>query len=71
MDDDRPSAAEISRSVRAAERSAVAIAAECLARADAYDAMTGRRLWRFYLGYCEAGFRTERTNVVQLSLTKS
>jgi cyclopropane-fatty-acyl-phospholipid synthase len=30
-----------------------------------------RRLWRFYLGYCEAGFRTERTNVVQLSLGKS
>jgi cyclopropane-fatty-acyl-phospholipid synthase len=30
-----------------------------------------RRLWRFYLGYCEAGFRTERTNVVQLSLTRS
>ncbi len=30
-----------------------------------------RRLWRFYLSYCEAGFRTERTNVVQLSLTKA
>ncbi len=30
-----------------------------------------RRLWRFYLGYCEAGFRTERTNVVQVSLVKS
>jgi len=30
-----------------------------------------RRLWRFYLGYCEAGFRTERTNVVQLSLTRT
>jgi cyclopropane-fatty-acyl-phospholipid synthase len=30
-----------------------------------------RRLWRFYLGYCEAGFRTERTNVVQVSLAKS
>jgi cyclopropane-fatty-acyl-phospholipid synthase len=30
-----------------------------------------RRLWRFYLGYCEAGFRAERTNVVQLSLTKT
>ena len=30
-----------------------------------------RRLWRFYLGYCEAGFRNERTNVVQLSLAKS
>jgi cyclopropane-fatty-acyl-phospholipid synthase len=29
-----------------------------------------RRLWRFYLSYCEAGFRTERTNVVQLSLAK-
>ncbi|MGH6955090.1 MAG: class I SAM-dependent methyltransferase [Caulobacteraceae bacterium] len=29
------------------------------------------RLWRFYLGYCEAGFRTERTNVVQLSLTRT
>ena len=30
-----------------------------------------RRLWRFYLSYCEAGMRTERTNVVQLSLAKS
>jgi cyclopropane-fatty-acyl-phospholipid synthase len=30
-----------------------------------------RRLWRFYLGYCEAGFRMERTNVVQLSLARS
>ena len=27
-----------------------------------------RRLWTFYLRYCEAAFRTERTNVVQLSL---
>ncbi len=30
-----------------------------------------RRLWRFYLSYCEAGFRTERTDVVQLSLAKA
>jgi cyclopropane-fatty-acyl-phospholipid synthase len=30
-----------------------------------------RRLWRFYLGYCEAGFRTERTNVIQLALSKT
>jgi cyclopropane-fatty-acyl-phospholipid synthase len=30
-----------------------------------------RRLWRFYLSYCEAGFRTERTNVVQLNLAKA
>jgi len=29
-----------------------------------------RRLWKFYLSYCEAGFRTERTNVVQLSLAR-
>ena len=29
-----------------------------------------RKLWRFYLSYCEAGFRTERTNVVQLSLAR-
>jgi cyclopropane-fatty-acyl-phospholipid synthase len=29
-----------------------------------------RRLWRFYLSYCEAGFRTERTNVVQVSLER-
>jgi cyclopropane-fatty-acyl-phospholipid synthase len=29
-----------------------------------------RQLWLFYLGYCEAGFRTGRTNVVQLALTK-
>ena len=30
-----------------------------------------RKLWRFYLSYCEAGFRTGRTNVVQLSLSKA
>jgi cyclopropane-fatty-acyl-phospholipid synthase len=30
-----------------------------------------RRLWRFYLSYCEAGMRTERTNVVQLSLART
>jgi len=30
-----------------------------------------RRLWRFYLAYCEAGFRTERTSVVQLTLAKA
>ena len=29
-----------------------------------------RRLWKFYLSYCEAGFRTERTDVVQLSLRR-
>jgi cyclopropane-fatty-acyl-phospholipid synthase len=28
------------------------------------------KLWRFYLSYCEAGFRTGRTDVVQLSLAK-
>jgi cyclopropane-fatty-acyl-phospholipid synthase len=27
-----------------------------------------RRLWRFYLAYCEAGFRTGRTDVIQVSL---
>jgi cyclopropane-fatty-acyl-phospholipid synthase len=25
-----------------------------------------RRLWRYYLAYCEAGFRTGSTDVVQL-----
>jgi len=30
-----------------------------------------RRLWDFYLSYCEAGFRTGRTNVVQLGLSKA
>ena len=30
-----------------------------------------RRLWQFYLSYCEAGFRTERTNVIQLGLAKA
>jgi cyclopropane-fatty-acyl-phospholipid synthase len=29
-----------------------------------------RRLWRFYLAYCEAGFRSRRTDVIQLSLSK-
>jgi cyclopropane-fatty-acyl-phospholipid synthase len=30
-----------------------------------------RRLWRFYLSYCEAAFRTGRTDVVQLSLARA
>ncbi len=30
-----------------------------------------RRLWRFYLAYCEAGFRTGRTNVIQLRLSRT
>lgn len=30
-----------------------------------------RRLWRFYLAYCEAGFRTARTDVIQLALTRA
>ena len=29
-----------------------------------------RRLWRFYLSYCEAAFRTGRTDVIQLSLER-
>ena len=28
------------------------------------------QIWRFYLCYCEAGFRTGRTNVMQLELTR-
>jgi len=28
-----------------------------------------RRLWRFYLSYCEAGFRSGRTDVIQMTLT--
>jgi cyclopropane-fatty-acyl-phospholipid synthase len=30
-----------------------------------------RRLWQFYLSYCEAGFRTRRTDVIQLSLVRA
>ena len=30
-----------------------------------------RRLWLFYLGYCEAGFRTGRTDVIQLNLGRT
>ena len=30
-----------------------------------------RRLWRFYLAYCEAGFRFGRTDVIQLALAKA
>jgi cyclopropane-fatty-acyl-phospholipid synthase len=56
--------------------------AETLAEwARLYHAQTGRvralgfdtrfdRLWRYYLAYCEAGFRTERTNVIQLGLIR-
>ena len=28
------------------------------------------RLWRFYLAYCEAGFRSARTDVIQLTLNR-
>lgn len=30
-----------------------------------------RRLWRFYLAYCEAGFRSRRTDVIQLTLDRA
>ena len=30
-----------------------------------------RKLWLFYLAYCEAGFRTERTSVVHLELQRA
>ena len=30
-----------------------------------------RKLWLFYLAYCEAGFRTSRTNVVHLELVRA
>ena len=30
-----------------------------------------RRLWRFYLHYCEAAFDTGRTNVIQLGLSRA
>ena len=30
-----------------------------------------RRLWTFYLAYCEAGFRTGRTDVIQLELVRA
>jgi cyclopropane-fatty-acyl-phospholipid synthase len=30
-----------------------------------------RRLWRFYLAYCEAGFRSRRTDVIQLGLDRA
>lgn len=29
-----------------------------------------RKMWRYYLSYCEAGFRTGRTDVIQLALSK-
>jgi cyclopropane-fatty-acyl-phospholipid synthase len=29
-----------------------------------------KRLWQFYLSYCEAGFRTARTDVVQVALAR-
>jgi cyclopropane-fatty-acyl-phospholipid synthase len=29
-----------------------------------------QRLWVFYLAYCEAGFRSQRTDVIQLCVEK-
>jgi len=30
-----------------------------------------KRMWRYYLGYCQAGFEEERIDVIQLTLTHS
>ena len=30
-----------------------------------------KRLWQFYLAYCEAGFRAGTTDVLQLELTRA
>ena len=38
-------------------------------RALGFDARF-ERMWRYYLAYCEAGFRTGRTDVVQLALAR-
>jgi cyclopropane-fatty-acyl-phospholipid synthase len=35
-----------------------------------YDARF-RRLWRYYLAYCEAGFRTGRIDLMQVALARS
>jgi cyclopropane-fatty-acyl-phospholipid synthase len=44
------------------------------AAADEVDALgfdeTFRRMWRFYLAYCEAGFRADYLDVVQLTLER-
>jgi cyclopropane-fatty-acyl-phospholipid synthase len=29
------------------------------------------QIWRFYLCYCEAGFRAQRTDVMQITLQRS
>ena len=39
-------------------------------RIQGFDAQF-RKLWLFYLAYCEAGFRTSRTNVVHLELQRA
>jgi cyclopropane-fatty-acyl-phospholipid synthase len=39
-------------------------------RIEGFDAQF-RKLWLFYLAYCEAGFRTARTNVVHLQLQRA
>ncbi|MBE7217800.1 MAG: class I SAM-dependent methyltransferase [Caulobacteraceae bacterium] len=44
-------------------------AAEPQVRAQGFDRRF-ERLWRYYLAYCEAGFRTGRTDVVQLGLAR-
>jgi cyclopropane-fatty-acyl-phospholipid synthase len=30
-----------------------------------------KRIWEYYLAYCEAGFRTDNIDVVQLSLARA
>lgn len=42
-----------------------------IARKDANFDDRFRRLWRFYLAYCEAGFRSGRTDVIQMGLLRA
>ena len=44
-------------------------ACDDLVRAQGFDTRFDR-MWRYYLAYCEAGFRTGRTDVVQLGLAR-
>lgn len=39
-------------------------------KSEAFDSRF-HRLWRFYLAYCEAGFRSGRTDVIQIALDRA
>ena len=65
----RPRACRIVSGLRSRRTTTTRSASWDTIRAQGFDE-TFRRMWEFYLAYCEAGFRTGYLDVFQLSMAR-